>query len=300
MAERDAGSDRAGEDAVRRPRDSACPRPAGSCSPFSSWWRWSSTSTHLDLAEGAILFAVVVALVALVPRAFAGAARAGGRRRARRPGLAGDRRQALRRGAARSLHRPRPARHRPLRQPPRRQRLRRSGRAIRSPSGSAFPTSSPPSTASPRAARPSRSSSPSACRPSAGSPPGSRGSTMARRTGNFVALVLDDLTEQKRVDRIRVDFVANASHELRTPLASLVGFIETLQGPARDDAAGARALPQDHARPGDPHEPADRRSPVAVADRDEGACPPVGRGRPRRRPSGTSPTRSSRCRASSA
>lgn len=56
------------------------------------------------------------------------------------------------------------------------------------------------------------------------------------RMGNFVALVLHDLTEQKRVDRIRVDFVANASHELRTPLASLVGFIETLQGPAREDA----------------------------------------------------------------
>ena len=44
---------------------------------------------------------------------------------------------------------------------------------------------------------------------------------------------------------------------------------------------GARALPQDHARPGDPDEPADRRSPVAVADRDEGASPAVGRGRPR-------------------
>jgi two-component system phosphate regulon sensor histidine kinase PhoR len=56
------------------------------------------------------------------------------------------------------------------------------------------------------------------------------------RMGNFIALVLDDLTEQRRVDRIRVDFVANASHELRTPLASLVGFIETLQGPAREDA----------------------------------------------------------------
>ncbi len=39
---------------------------------------------------------------------------------------------------------------------------------------------------------------------------------------------------------MRTDFVANASHELRTPLASLSGFIETLKGPARDDAA-ARA-----------------------------------------------------------
>jgi two-component system phosphate regulon sensor histidine kinase PhoR len=34
---------------------------------------------------------------------------------------------------------------------------------------------------------------------------------------------------------MRADFVANASHELRTPLAALSGFIETLQGSARDD-----------------------------------------------------------------
>jgi two-component system phosphate regulon sensor histidine kinase PhoR len=37
------------------------------------------------------------------------------------------------------------------------------------------------------------------------------------------------------VERMRADFVANASHELRTPLASLIGFIETLRGPAADD-----------------------------------------------------------------
>lgn len=47
---------------------------------------------------------------------------------------------------------------------------------------------------------------------------------------------LHDLTEARRLERMRVDFVANASHELRTPLASLLGFVETLQGPARDDA----------------------------------------------------------------
>ena len=35
---------------------------------------------------------------------------------------------------------------------------------------------------------------------------------------------------------MRVDFIANASHELRTPLASLLGFVDTLQGPAREDA----------------------------------------------------------------
>ncbi|RFC63744.1 two-component sensor histidine kinase [Fulvimarina endophytica] len=49
-------------------------------------------------------------------------------------------------------------------------------------------------------------------------------------------LVFSDRTAVRQTDRIRTDFVANASHELRTPLASLTGFIETLQGPARDDA----------------------------------------------------------------
>ena len=49
-------------------------------------------------------------------------------------------------------------------------------------------------------------------------------------------LTLRDLTEARRVERMRVDFIANASHELRTPLASLLGFVDTLQGPARDDA----------------------------------------------------------------
>ena len=58
-----------------------------------------------------------------------------------------------------------------------------------------------------------------------------------------VIVALHDLTEQDRLGRMRVDFVANASHELRTPLASLVGFIETLQGRASTDpAAQARFL----------------------------------------------------------
>ena len=48
-------------------------------------------------------------------------------------------------------------------------------------------------------------------------------------------VILRDLTEQDQLARMRADFVANASHELRTPLASLKGFIETLQGPARND-----------------------------------------------------------------
>jgi len=55
--------------------------------------------------------------------------------------------------------------------------------------------------------------------------------------GAAAVLTLHDLTAVKRSERLRADFVANASHELRTPLASLTGFIETLRGPARDDAA---------------------------------------------------------------
>jgi len=51
-----------------------------------------------------------------------------------------------------------------------------------------------------------------------------------------VLLTFEDLSEQRLTERMRVDFVANASHELRTPLASVLGFVETLQGPARNDA----------------------------------------------------------------
>lgn len=56
------------------------------------------------------------------------------------------------------------------------------------------------------------------------------------RAPDAVLLTFRDLTQQRRVEQMRADFVANASHELRTPLASLSGFIETLQGPARNDA----------------------------------------------------------------
>ena len=45
-----------------------------------------------------------------------------------------------------------------------------------------------------------------------------------------------DLTSARRVEKMRSEFIANVSHELRTPLASLLGFVETLQGAARDDA----------------------------------------------------------------
>jgi len=54
---------------------------------------------------------------------------------------------------------------------------------------------------------------------------------------DFVLLEFRDLSQEHLVEQMRADFVANASHELRTPLASLSGFIDTLRGPARDDAA---------------------------------------------------------------
>ncbi len=53
--------------------------------------------------------------------------------------------------------------------------------------------------------------------------------------GGRAVVVLSDRTRERAVERMRADFAANASHELRTPLASLVGFIDTLRGPARDD-----------------------------------------------------------------
>ena len=62
------------------------------------------------------------------------------------------------------------------------------------------------------------------------------GGQAANENGRLL-LTFHDLTPIRRVEEMRVDFVANASHELRTPLASLSGFIETLKGPARNDTA---------------------------------------------------------------
>ena len=52
-------------------------------------------------------------------------------------------------------------------------------------------------------------------------------------------LILRDITTQRQSEQSRADFVANVSHELRTPLTSLIGFIETLRGTAKDDPAAS-------------------------------------------------------------
>ncbi len=58
-----------------------------------------------------------------------------------------------------------------------------------------------------------------------------------------VVAVLHDVTDLKRADRVRRDFVANASHELRTPLTAIRGFAETLRdGAARDPDTAKRFL----------------------------------------------------------
>jgi two-component system phosphate regulon sensor histidine kinase PhoR len=60
-----------------------------------------------------------------------------------------------------------------------------------------------------------------------------------KQIANTQTLILSfqDITQMAQAGQMRRDFVANVTHELRTPLTSLIGFIETLRGHARDDAA---------------------------------------------------------------
>ncbi|THH38527.1 two-component sensor histidine kinase [Aliishimia ponticola] len=56
------------------------------------------------------------------------------------------------------------------------------------------------------------------------------------RQAGAVLVAFEDITHLEQAGQMRRDFVANVSHELRTPLTALMGFIETLRGPAREDA----------------------------------------------------------------
>ncbi|MBT5416084.1 MAG: PAS domain-containing protein, partial [Rhodospirillaceae bacterium] len=57
-----------------------------------------------------------------------------------------------------------------------------------------------------------------------------------------VIVSIHDLTEHRKTEAMRADFVANASHELRTPLSTLIGFVETLKAGDEDEAARNRFL----------------------------------------------------------
>lgn len=54
------------------------------------------------------------------------------------------------------------------------------------------------------------------------------------------AIVLHDITDLKKLEKMRVEFVANVSHELKTPLASIKGFVETLKDGALEETNNAR------------------------------------------------------------
>jgi len=63
-------------------------------------------------------------------------------------------------------------------------------------------------------------------------------------------IVIHDITEIRRLETVRSDFVANVSHELKTPLTSIKGFVETLLEGALDDKENNRnflKIIQDHA-----------------------------------------------------
>ncbi len=64
-----------------------------------------------------------------------------------------------------------------------------------------------------------------------------------------ILLLLRDISEEERLARTRMAFIASASHELRTPVSAILGLVETLRGPARDDAAAReRFLEMMHAQ----------------------------------------------------
>jgi len=60
--------------------------------------------------------------------------------------------------------------------------------------------------------------------------------------GRGAVLVLHDITDLRRADQIRRDFVANVSHELRTPLTAIKGYVEALRDEADDPDARRQFL----------------------------------------------------------
>jgi two-component system phosphate regulon sensor histidine kinase PhoR len=65
--------------------------------------------------------------------------------------------------------------------------------------------------------------------------PTARSDVGAGASRHPLLLHFTDITHLREAEEMRRDFVANVSHELRTPLTAVLGFIETLRGPARND-----------------------------------------------------------------
>lgn len=74
-----------------------------------------------------------------------------------------------------------------------------------------------------------------------------RGAPFTADDDSGVALVLYDITNMRRLERVRTDFVANVSHEIKTPLTSIQGYVETLlDGAIHDDEYNTRFLEKTH------------------------------------------------------
>ena len=69
-----------------------------------------------------------------------------------------------------------------------------------------------------------------------------RAAPVSRGGGGGAVLVLHEITDLRRADQIRRDFVANVSHELRTPLTAIRGYVEALLDDRSDSEEGRRFL----------------------------------------------------------
>ena len=77
-------------------------------------------------------------------------------------------------------------------------------------------------------------------------------------------LVFHDITELRRLENIRKDFVANVSHELRTPLTSIKGYMEALLDGGKDDPDDERKIPRHYSQAKRPAQFDSRRPPPTV------------------------------------
>ncbi len=125
----------------------------------------------------------------------------------------------------------------------------------------------------------------------------SRASPRWSPTGRGAVLVLHDITDLKKADQIRRDFVANVSHELRTPLTAIKGYAEALLDDPDDDEA-RRAIPGHHSSARDANGAAGQGSAAAGTARrrpgDRGLAPVRHRGDGSQEWSTTSSSRSRR------